>query len=58
MNPFGDFNLKNSTWPMLLFMYNLPPWLMTIFFDYVVPHHPREGIHEGCEHGHIHGTFD
>jgi hypothetical protein len=54
MNPFGDFNLKHSTWPMLLFMYNLPPWLMTIFFGYVVPHHPREGIHEGCEHG----TFD
>lgn len=28
------------------------------FFCYVVPHHPRERIHEGCEHGHIHGTFD
>ncbi len=33
MNPFGDFDPKHSTWPILLFMYNLPPWLVTkIFF--------------------------
>jgi hypothetical protein len=29
MNPFGDFNFKHSTWPILLLMYNLPPWLVT-----------------------------
>lgn len=29
MNPFGDFNLKHSTWPVVLLNYNLPPWLVT-----------------------------
>ena len=29
MNPFGDFNLKHSTWPVILLNYNLPPWLVT-----------------------------
>jgi hypothetical protein len=32
MNPFGDFNLKHSTWPVVLLNYNLPPWLVTNFF--------------------------
>lgn len=29
VNPFGDKNLKHSTWPVLLLNYNLPPWLST-----------------------------
>ncbi len=39
MNPFGDFNLKHSTWPMLLLMNNLPPCLMTNKFCHVGLHH-------------------
>jgi hypothetical protein len=27
MNPFGNMSSKQSTWPVLLYMYNLPPWL-------------------------------
>ena len=27
MNPFGNMSSKHSTWPVILFMYNLPPWL-------------------------------
>ena len=26
-NPFGDMNTKHNTWPVLLCIYNLPPWL-------------------------------
>ncbi|CAL1355052.1 unnamed protein product [Linum trigynum] len=26
-NPFGNMNNKHSTWPVILFPYNLPPWL-------------------------------
>ncbi len=28
-NPFGDKNNAWSTWPVLLLIYNLPPWLVT-----------------------------
>jgi hypothetical protein len=27
MNPFGNMSSKQSTWLMLLYMYNLPHWL-------------------------------
>ena len=27
MNPFGDMSTKHSTWPVLLCIYNLAPWL-------------------------------
>lgn len=27
MNPFGNMSSKHSTWPVLLCIYNLPPWL-------------------------------
>jgi len=27
MNPFGTLSSKHSTWPVLLVIYNLPPWL-------------------------------
>src|SRR5438105_1582329 len=26
-NPFGIMNISYSTWPVILFPYNLPPWL-------------------------------
>jgi hypothetical protein len=29
VNPFGDKNNAWSTWPILLLIYNLPPWLVT-----------------------------
>jgi hypothetical protein len=29
VNPFGKKNFSWSTWPILLFDYNLPPWLVT-----------------------------
>jgi len=29
VNPFGDKNNAWSTWPVLLLIYNLPPWLVT-----------------------------
>ncbi|KAL6654637.1 hypothetical protein ACP70R_008102 [Stipagrostis hirtigluma subsp. patula] len=27
MNPFGDMSTSHSTWPVLLTIFNLPPWL-------------------------------
>ncbi|XP_006599934.1 uncharacterized protein [Glycine max] len=27
MNPFGTLSTNHSSWPVLLFIYNLPPWL-------------------------------
>jgi hypothetical protein len=27
MNPFGNMTTTHSTWPVLLSIYNLPPWL-------------------------------
>nr|XP_043638244.1 uncharacterized protein LOC122609251 [Erigeron canadensis] len=27
INPFGDMSNRHSTWPVLLCIYNLPPWL-------------------------------
>jgi hypothetical protein len=27
MNPFGENKIVNSTWPVILAMYNLPTWL-------------------------------
>ncbi|XP_071708869.1 uncharacterized protein [Rutidosis leptorrhynchoides] len=27
INPFGDLSSRHSTWPILLCIYNLPPWL-------------------------------
>jgi hypothetical protein len=27
MNPFGDLSSSHSTWPVILTIYNLPPWL-------------------------------
>jgi hypothetical protein len=29
VNPFGKKNSSWCTWPILLFDYNLPPWLVT-----------------------------
>ena len=26
MNPFGNQNTNHSTWPVFVWMYNLPPW--------------------------------
>ena len=26
-NPFGYMNIKYSVWPIILFPYNLPPWM-------------------------------
>ncbi len=28
LNPFGDLSSCHSTWPMIFFNYNLPPWLI------------------------------
>jgi hypothetical protein len=28
MNPFADRSSKHTTWPVILTIYNLPPWLM------------------------------
>ena len=28
INPFGNLSSKHSTWPVILFIYNLPPWLV------------------------------
>lgn len=28
INLFGNINNKHSTWPVILFVYNLPPWLI------------------------------
>jgi hypothetical protein len=27
MNPFAERNSKHNTWPVILTIYNLPPWL-------------------------------
>jgi Transposase family tnp2 len=27
MNPYGNMSSRHSTWPVLLCIYNLPPWL-------------------------------
>ena len=27
MNPFGNLNTSHSSWPIMLMIYNLPPWL-------------------------------
>jgi hypothetical protein len=27
MNPFGELSSSHSTWPVILSLYNLPPWL-------------------------------
>jgi len=27
MNPYGNLSTNHSSWPVLLFIYNLPPWL-------------------------------
>jgi len=27
MNPYGNLNTQHSSWPILLVIYNLPPWL-------------------------------
>ena len=27
MNPFGNLSTSHSSWPVLLMIYNLPPWL-------------------------------
>ena len=27
MNPFGNLTTNHSSWPVLLMIYNLPPWL-------------------------------
>ena len=29
VNPFGNQSTKYSMWPVLLVMYNLPPWLVS-----------------------------
>ena len=26
MNPFGNQNTSHSTWPVFVWMYNIPPW--------------------------------
>ena len=27
MNPFGNLSINHSSWPVLLMIYNFPPWL-------------------------------
>ena len=27
MNPFGNLSTNHSSWPVLLMIYNLPPWM-------------------------------
>jgi len=27
MNPFGNLSTNDNSWPVLLMIYNLPPWL-------------------------------
>ena len=27
MNPYGEFGSAHCTWPVTLYMFNLPPWL-------------------------------
>jgi len=27
MNPYGNLSSKHKSWPVLLVIYNLPPWL-------------------------------
>lgn len=40
-NPFGNMNIGHSTWPVLLFPYNLPPWMSMkepyIFMTLLIP---------------------
>ncbi len=36
VNPFGEKSSSWSIWPILLFNYNLPPWLVTKKFFVIV----------------------
>jgi hypothetical protein len=33
MNPFGDLSSSHSTWPIILTIYNLPPWQLTMIIS-------------------------
>ena len=42
MNPFGDMSTNHNTWPVLLCIYNLAPWLcMKKKIHYDVSDYPR-----------------
>ncbi|CAL9000647.1 unnamed protein product [Prunus brigantina] len=40
-NPFGNMSVKYSLWPILLFPYNLPPWMLMkepyVFMSLLIP---------------------
>ena len=40
-NPFGNMNIEHSTWPILLFSYNFPPWMCMkepyLFMSLLIP---------------------
>ena len=50
MNPFGNLSTNHSSWPVLLMIYNLPPWLCIkrkyIMFCLMIagPRQPRNDI--------------
>ena len=50
MNPFGNMSSSHSVWPVLLSIYNLPPWLFTkrkyIMMSMLIsgPHQPGNDI--------------
>ena len=50
MNPFGNLSCNHSSWPVLLMIYNLPPWLcmkrkyIMLSMIIVGPRHPRNDI--------------
>ena len=41
MNPLGDMSTNHSTWPVLLCIYNLAPWLCMKKIHYDVNDYPR-----------------
>jgi hypothetical protein len=51
MNPFGDLSNSNNTWPVILTIYNLPPWLcqkhMCLLLTCIIsgPQQPSNDIH-------------
>jgi hypothetical protein len=50
VNPFGNQNLRHSTWPVLTVLYNLLPWLVArrffILLSLIIPgeHHCFSGL--------------
>ena len=50
MNPFGNLSTNHNSWPILLMIYNLPPWLcitrkyIMLCMMIVGPRQPRNDI--------------